>query len=65
MLLEHGEFIFFENFFNYVDVTRRFGHGQGYSMDIGMDMDSGSIAEPEPPEPYHFNPISTGTVSLL
>jgi hypothetical protein len=61
MLLEHEEFLFFENFFNYVDVTRRFGHGQGYSM----DMDSGSIAEPEPPEPYHFNPISTGTVSLL
>jgi hypothetical protein len=24
-----------------------------------------SVAEPEPPEPYHFDPRRTGTVSLL
>ncbi len=24
-----------------------------------------SVAEPEPPEPYHFDPRRTGTISLL
>ncbi len=40
----------------------RYGFGNDIQPDVSVD---GSVAEPEPPEPYNFDPRKTGTVSLL